>query len=308
MDKTNVQKKLLFSYAIDGFLMYIDARRLAKSTQSNYNLALRLLMDHTGDKAIEDITHQDIIQFFNSRNLSKRSVHTYRIIYATFWKWAAGENLCQNIINQVPNVKPEKRIIQGYTKKDVLAMLAVIEKTDFPERNKAIVLLLLDTGIRASELCNLKILDVDTKNNFIQVVHGKCGKTRTIPYSSDTAMALWRYSNTRGREVYPDSPLFLSRDNVQMNRDSLRHMLIHLGDMAGVQNVSVHRFRHTFALEFLRSGIRNNNVNPWALKLMLGHEDMETTSTYLEIARADISKSHEKNSPVGTWLNRENGK
>jgi integrase/recombinase XerD len=149
-------------------------------------------------------------------------------------------------------------------------------------------------------------MDMDTKNNSIQVVNGKGDKTRTIPYSSDTAINLWRYLNTR--EVYPDSPLFLSRDNVQMNRDSLRHILQEIGTRAGVHDVTVHRFRHTFALEFLRSGIRSNNVNPWALKLTLGHEDMETTQNYLEIARADIAQAHGKNSPVGQWLNKETGK
>jgi site-specific recombinase XerD len=306
MDKTIVQKKILFSEAIRGFLLHVDARRLAKSTRANYQLGLGLLMDYLGDRHICEITHNHIIDFFAARDVTKRTIQTYRIIFSTFWKWAAGENLCENIIQQVPQVKPERKIITGYSKTDVLAMLGCIDKTQFPERNKSIILLLLDTGIRASELCNLRIMDVDRKNSNIQVIHGKGDKTRTIPFSSDTAIALWRYENTR-QNTYPDSWLFVSRDNLQMNRDSLRHMLQDVGERAGVKGVTVHRFRHTFALEFLRSGIRNNNVNPWALKLMLGHEDMETTQNYLEIARADIARSHEKNSPVGTWLNRENG-
>lgn len=66
-------------------------------------------------------------------------------------------------------------------------------------------------------------------------------------------------------------------------------------------NVGVHRFRHTFAVNFLRNGMANGGANPWALQEMLGHTDMQTVSIYLKLAQANLDTAHRTASVVENW-------
>ena len=81
-----------------------------------------------------------------------------------------------------------------------------------------------------------------------------------------------------------------------MNRDQLLNALRALGRLAGISGVNVHRFRHTFAVNYLRNG-----GDPWSLQMMLGHSTMEMVKTYLALAQADLEKNHQIASPVDNW-------
>ncbi|HNB50744.1 MAG TPA: site-specific integrase [Anaerolineales bacterium] len=70
---------------------------------------------------------------------------------------------------------------------------------------------------------------------------------------------------------------------------------------AGVAGVGVHRFRHTFAINFLRNGLDGGEANLWALQNILGHEDIKTVEIYLAIAQADTDAAHRASSPVENW-------
>jgi site-specific recombinase XerD len=82
-----------------------------------------------------------------------------------------------------------------------------------------------------------------------------------------------------------------------MNRHNLRHMVQGVARRAGVQRATVHRFRHTFALQFLRNG-----ANVFALKEALGHESMTMVLRYLDLAQADVKEAHRVASPVANWV------
>jgi integrase len=165
-----------------------------------------------------------------------------------------------HIIRQVDGVKPEKRSIVPYSENDIRALLSVISKTraytrpgkresdhSIPtaDRNRAIILLLLDTGIRASELCELRIHQVDVRNKRI-TVFGKGSKERTIPFSARTRQTLWKYM-ARRPEAPADGFLFPTMFEGLLDRHDLRRSLARMGQRAGVKDVNVHRFRHTFA-------------------------------------------------------------
>jgi integrase/recombinase XerD len=155
--------------------------------------------------------------------------------------------------------------------------------------------LFLDVGIRASELCDLKIEDLDNRNNRIFVRHGKGMKERMLPFSPRTGQMIWRYLATR-KEADPQDPLFISKLNRPMSRQKLSEMFRVIGRRANVKGVYPHRFRHTFAIQYLRNG-----GNAYTLQAMLGHSGLETVKMYLKLAQMDIDDVHKRASPVDNW-------
>jgi site-specific recombinase XerD len=172
-------------------------------------------------------------------------------------------------------------------------MLSAVKST----RDRAILLTLLDTGMRASELVNLTI---DDWRESSLVVMGKGRKERTVPISKPTEKAIWR--QLLAREILPcgvrgGNALFAALINgEELTYISLSSMLIRLRKYSGVKGIHAHRFRHTFAITFLRYG-----GDIYTLQRILGHSTLDMVKTYLDIVRSDIVRAHEKASPVLNW-------
>jgi integrase/recombinase XerD len=98
------------------------------------------------------------------------------------------------------------------------------------------------------------------------------------------------------RSAAMDERLFVSRRRRPYNRDALLKLTRSLGDSAGVGNAHPHRFRHTFAINYLRNG-----GDAYTLQMLLGHSTMEMVKTYLQLAHADAAKAHRRASPVANW-------
>ena len=164
-----------------------------------------------------------------------------------------------------------------------------------PERNRAIILLLLDTGIRASELCDLRIHHADLRNYLVHVENGKGDKGRTIPFSPRTGQAIWKYLALRKDDSAGD-PLFVTSSGRPIDRTHLLKTIVTIAKRAGVENADIHRWRHTMAIEYLR-----NVKDPYGLQMILGHTTMDMVRTYLSIAEADLVRNHKIGSPVDHW-------
>jgi integrase/recombinase XerD len=151
------------------------------------------------------------------------------------------------------------------------------------------------TGLRASELCDLKVEDVDNRNNRIFVRQGKGMKERMLPFSPRTGQMVWRYLAAR-KDTLPADPLFTSKLNRQMTRTKLAEMFANIGRRAGVPNFHPHRLRHTFAIQYLRNG-----GNAYTLQAMLGHSSLDMVKHYLRLAQTDVDTAHRRASPVDNW-------
>ena len=234
----------------------------------------------------------------------------YHTDLSALWTWAVQDGLVeQHIVKKEFRPKPEKREIKPYSEMDVKAMLNALDKSRpytrpgkgksahrlvTADRNRAIILLLLDTGLRASELCSLRIHQLDLRNRKIYVL-GKGSKERILPFCARTGRAIWRYLATRSEDTM-EQALFISENDTSLNRHVLRKTLWRIGQRAGIPRVNVHRFRHTFAINYLRNG-----GDPYTLQIMLGHSTMEMVKRYLSIAQADLDKNHKLASPVDNW-------
>ncbi len=183
-----------------------------------------------------------------TRPVRPRTVDTYHGHFRTFFSWVmaqGGLTASPMTLISAPVCRADQ--IQPFTPDQVDALLAASRRTQNAARDEAILLLLLDTGIRASELCGLKQKDLDMTEKRITVL-GKGNKKRTVYFGQRVTKALWAY--LRDKDVDGELPLFPSEATSgkgdHLSRYGLRDMIERLRDLSGVKGVrcSAHTFRH----------------------------------------------------------------
>lgn len=294
-----------FSEYIDEFLQYKRAQRLSRKTLIEYESTLRRFARAIGDQDLRTVTSKDIMAYLASMDVSKKRLRNVHSILSSLWNWAQSTGYCEeNIVRQIKAPRPEKRPVVPYTRDHIVRLLEVAEnmpkeKTELGEfevalRNKAIILLLLDTGIRASELCQLQVKDVGRETIYVK---GKGSKDRLVPVSQITLQAIEEYR--QHWPIHDPKHLFTSVHGNPLTPDTLRGLIQRMAREAGVPNAFTHRFRHTFAINFLRNG-----GDAFTLQAILGHETLDMVKRYLAIAQTDIRAAHRKASPVKAWMGK----
>ena len=307
------------SEAIKGFTIWAYAEGYSPLTVAAYQSSLGLLVTFLENKNIEEITETDLRSFFGyirntyisktGKELSTASHHRYWKSIRALFKWAETELSIgrPDLVIRMP--RHNNKEIVPFSEDDIKKLIAAcdysapIHKEDKKTyqfkrhtaiRDKAIILVLLDTGVRVGELTRLRIKDVNLENGAIQVLPYRIGKTkpRVVIIGKLARKMLWKYLNDRG-ECKPDDPLFINATEKGSSRYSIRALLDKLGNRAGVPEVHPHRFRHTFAIEYLRNG-----GDVFTLQRFLGHSTLEMVKKYLTLAQTDAANAHRRASPV----------
>lgn len=161
-------------------------------------------------------------------------------------------------------------------------------------RDKAIILLLVDTGLRRAEACALNWGDVDFSSGIIRVARGKGGKARSVVAGVRTRRALLAYR----REIQhgEDLPLFQTTQGNRLSPNGLRSLLLRIGKKIGL-HISPHALRRTFATLSLRAG-----MNILQLQAMMGHASLEMTRKYIQMIDEDIIEAHKAHGPIDNIL------
>ncbi len=282
---------------------------------SNLRRFLQFLRNRQLPESIEDISIQEVRNFIyhlqnevtrwesspytkDEKRLSPFSVQGYVRTIKAFWSWLVVEGYIQsNPMEKIRIPKVPRKVIATFSPDQIERM---IRKLDLNKprtfRDYTIVLLLLDTGIRLSELANLKTENVDFKQSCL-LVTGKGNKERIVPTGTQVRRQLWRYiSSFRAEPCIPENTnLFLTTDGNPLKRGAIRLMISRLGERAGIAGVrcSAHTFRHTFAKQYLMQG-----GDIFSLQRILGHSSLEMVKAYVNLAMDDVSKQHRKYSPV----------
>jgi site-specific recombinase XerD len=216
-----------------------------------------------------------------------------------FFNWCVREGFIQESpLAKIKLKNPKLNVVQPYSKQDILKLLEICDydyknKEKFlGSRNKAIILMFLDTGLRASELANIKRDEIDSERGWIKV-KGKGAKERVVRIGATAPKALWRYMVYREKSKYQE--LWLTEEFRPMKVGGIQIMLMRLKERAGVTaKGNCHRFRHTFALNFLRE-----DRNPFNLQYLLGHSDLRMVKHYVStLGMEDALKAHESASPA----------
>lgn len=161
-------------------------------------------------------------------------------------------------------------------------------------RDKAVILLMVDTGLRRAEVCALNWEDVEISNGLVRVVRGKGGKARSVVVGVSTRRALLAYR--RKINPQPDQPLFQTKEAGRFTNNGLRSLLLRIGERAGVK-VSPHALRRTFATMSLRAG-----MNLLHLQGLLGHSTIEMTRRYVQMVDDDLLEAHNTHGPIDNFL------
>ena len=159
------------------------------------------------------------------------------------------------------------------------------------------LLLMLDCGLRVSELINIDLEDINLAEGYIKIRAGKGGKERLVPIGSFVQKMIWKYINHSRPQPITDkiTRLFLSGDGLPLTRSGVQQMLRRCGKKANISGVrcSPHTLRHTFAKTYLING-----GDIFSLQRILGHSSLASVRTYLNLFAADLKNQHRRFSPV----------
>ena len=196
-------------------------------------------------------------------------------------------------ITQIVTPKQEKYLPTSMSEDEVEKLLNSPDTSKrIEKRDKAMIEMLYATGMRISELTNLKVIDIDTQRSVVKVL-GKGSKERLIPFGESALESLSHYLSDRGESNSKE--VFLSNRGTKLNRVSFwKRVKIYLSRENLKESISPHTLRHAFATHLLNRGADLRSV-----QLLLGHSDLSTTQIYTHIAKQRLGEVLKKHHPRG---------
>lgn len=286
------------------FLTAKEAEGVSPKTRKIYSDELRGLvafLEARGVHHVRDVAPTDLRAYLLA--LAERrnpgGCHIAFRVMRTFLLWWERETEPRGWSNPIRKVKAPKlrpEPLEPVSLETVKAMLQACDgKTLADARDKALIMALLDSGLRASEFLALNLEDVNLATGAVRVQQGKGGKWRTVFLSPKTRLAVRRYLRLRG-DVKDNEPLWAAVDGRRLAYEGLRQILRRRAMQAGVPAPSPHDFRRAAALLMLRNGI-----DLVSLQRLLGHSDLSVIQRYLKQTQDDLAEAHQRASPVN-WL------
>ncbi len=296
----NTSELIALEIAIEYFLTAKEAQRCSPWTLRHYRWTLKRFIVWLAGYNITDasqLTPHHIRLFLadlQRQEMAAWTIHDFARVIKTFCRFLQAEELIpDNPMRRVAMPHMDDKILPAFASGDIQALLDACHNA----RDRAIILVLLDTGVRASEFCALNIENVDLKTGTVMVRHGKGGKDRAVFLGARSRKALTRYM-ARRRAAKPIEPLFSKlRGGGRLAVSGLQTLLLRLGRVAEVKNCHPHTFRRTFALWSLRAG-----MNVYALQRIMGHSDLTILRQYLALVEEDLATAHREHGAVDNML------
>jgi integrase/recombinase XerD len=240
---------------------------------------------------VENITPDLLRRFFielKEKKHSEGGIHCYFRACKTLLIWYESEYEPDHWKNPIRKIKPPKITIEpleGVSKSDFDSLLKVCEKgTFFGERNKSLLLILLETGIRASELCSIQIEDISFFDNSILIRSGKGRKPRFVFIGKTVRKQIRCFLKIIKAEK---GFLFTTKTGKKLSYFTLREIVRRLSKKAMIKEPGIHDFRRSFCLESLR-----NHVDLVSLSRLMGHKDLTLLTRYSNQNNQDLGTAY----------------
>jgi integrase/recombinase XerD len=283
-------------------LLYLASERgLAENSLHAYRRDLEDLDAFLSarDLALSTAAADDFRAYLQSQTRQRKSTKTVARRLAAIrvflrYQTAQGDDK-QSILQQLERPKPERSLPKVLSKSQVNQLIGAPDPDSrFFARDVAILELLYSSGLRASELCDLKLRDVNTSVGCVRVL-GKGMKERIVPLGRASVEAIGRYlTESRPKfDKHHSERLFLSRTGKPMDRIALWMLVEKYGRKSGLLNeVSPHTLRHCFATHLIGGGADLRIVQE-----LLGHSDISTTQIYTHVDQSRLKAVHQKFHP-----------
>lgn len=296
--------------AIALFALDNSARRLSRNTRQRYQWELARFAKWCEGESVAYLhelhathlrtyaVHLNTLTTRKGKPLASATVHGWLRTLRRFLNFCVEEDLLEKSpFRNVKMPRLEKKALAALTPEEVQSVLHACESP----RDKAIVAFIVDTGVRAEELCKLNISSMDFQSGAV-LVEGKGQKQRIVFAGAIARKMVKRYLMER-RRAPPDAPLFASLKatpglrtaslGARLKPNSLVLLMRRLRERTGIAYLTAHGLRRTFAITCLRNG-----MDIFTLKELMGHADLTVLHRYLALARADLQRSHERHGPM----------
>ena len=288
------------------YLFDCECKKYTKKTISGYEKSMNYLLSYLEQEfkvaTLEELKPQHIKNFLlymSEKDRTEVYINNLLKVYRCFCKYIFQEEYISYIItSKVKNLKEPKTVISTFTNEQVKRLLQYYNGFDFISiRNKAILALLFDTGVRCNELLTLTYDQIF--NDYI-LIKGKNNKERYISKSPMLTKIFFRYNNMR-ESFFKYKPVennvFVSRTGKKLTNESINNFLKEAATACNITEnirVSAHTCRHTFAQMQLKNGL-----DVYSLSRLMGHESISITQRYLQgLQDKDILISSVKTSPL----------
>ena len=277
---------------IDEFIEYLSViKKHSPNTIINYHNDLKEFGEFIQNNFL-NITKETVFEYLKhlyDTNISKSSIGRKLSALRSFYNYLLKKEIVDtNYFNNLKNPKKENSLPKFVKEDDIDKMFLIPDtRTWIGKRNLLIIRMLYATGLRVSELVNIKLKDLNLDDRTILIL-GKGSKERIVIFGYHTQEALMDYLNN-GRYVVDTKNseyLFLNKDGNKLSTRYVRKIIDDIIIKASItMHVSPHMLRHTFATSML-----NNGADLVSVKDLLGHESLNTTSIYTHVSDEKIKE------------------
>ena len=282
---------------LDDFINYLEyERNYSNNTIIAYKNNILQLINYLESININDIksvkyeTIRGYLSYLHENKYKSKSISRMISSMRSFFKYLKVENvISNNPMTLISNPKLEKKLPKYLTINEVEKILNVPDMNDkIGIRDAFILELLYVSGIRVSELVNIKLNDIEESQRRIKIL-GKGNKERYVLYGSRCSELLKKYISVRSNFLkYPNDYLILSKTGRKINTREIRNIINRIKTKAGVSiSISPHTFRHTFATHMLNEG-----ADIRAVQELLGHENLSTTTIYTHLTNEKLRRTY----------------
>lgn len=264
-----------------------DARRLSPKTKEFYKKLLTPFIKYCDQNGLDfsSLNSTEIKKYLITyRDHSGHTQHAVARCLRAFFKYCVQDGLIEvSPFDKVRMPKLPKHILPAFTQEE----LQIVFDSCTNRRDKAVCQFLLASGVRANELINMNVGDID--GTTVTVRDGKGGKDRITFINVAAQKAIKLYQMEIGYHPTAVDPLFITIHGDRFTDNGFQHLMQRIRKASGIDKCTAHTFRRTFAINCLRQG-----MDIFTLAKILGHNDVKTLKSYLQIVETDLETSYKK--------------
>lgn len=283
--------------ALNKFINYQLSVGNTHKTIKSYISHINQFIIYKENAEIESINYNDYenyIIYLRTKDIESVTIHSYAVSLKSFFHWSYDNDLLkENIFSMMKLPRYQKKAIEILSYDEIDRLLNYFNIYSFTgSRNKLIVILMLDAGLRLNEVINLSIIDFKIDQRLIKI-NGKGQKQRYVPLTDRILEAFENYIIFFDNKFAPLNHMFVDINGFPINQECVKSFFRRVRENTNIINLHPHLLRHTFATLFLLNG-----GDPLSLKLILGHTDLTMTLRYVHFVTEMRLTEQMKYSPL----------